>query len=819
MHILERSPRLHMRIFSRLLLLFVLGLQIPSACLAQPAADPLTAQNVLNAIQRGRNYLISRQQPDGSWGSEMQATYKIGVTSLCVLSLIESGLTADDPAVARGLTWLRNVKEPNPRLTYEISLMIMALTAAKEGVKDNLRLFALAQRLEQGQVKGGPEPGGWDYTCTGGGGAGQPDRSNTQYAILGLREAAYAGIPVNRETWQRIRKHFEDFQEADGGWAYRAGQGSTGSMTVAGIASLEIVATFLNDEKETNPDGSPICCQPPRQDDSLERAFRWMGRHFSVNANPLASNWLLYYLYGLERAGRLSGRRFFGTHDWYREGARGLLGRQSKRDGSWRGDGGMENDPIIGTPLALLFLSKGLAPVLINKLKFGPRDPDNSEQVLGDIWNRHPKDVRNLVEHISTLPKWPSLLTWQTLDFNKAVANDSLQEMMQAPILFITSDEDLSSLMSDRHIEFLRRYLIEGGFIFAARGCQSSRFEAGLESLVRRLYPDGSASLLPLPETHPVYRSEYLLDPATVALQGVDVGCRTAIIYSPDDLACLWDKRMVIDPPGRPVDLKTALLRALRIGVNVVAYVTGREPPNKLDEQQLVEDTDRQQELRGVLSIAKLRHSGDWDAAPNATKKLLKTLQDSFGVIAGSPAYKIPAGDPQLYRHTLVYLHGQRGFELSADEIRNVRKYLESGGVLFADACCGAAKFDASFRDLMQRMFPDIPLERIPIEHELFSTRIGHNLENVRRRAPQRDDGTGPLNPVERTGPAFLEGIKIGERYAVIYSKYDISCALEKQTSLSCIGYFPEDAAKIASNVVLYAVLQEVTPSDQKTTE
>ncbi|MEZ5949806.1 MAG: hypothetical protein R3C12_11430 [Planctomycetaceae bacterium] len=132
------------------------------------------------------NYLISRQQPDGSWGSEMQATYKIGVTSLCVLSLIESGLTADDPAVARfdlaaerqGTESTTDLKSPDDH---------GGATAAKEGVKDNLRLFALAQRLEQGQVKGGPEPGGWDYTCTGGGGAGQPDRSNTQYAILGLR--------------------------------------------------------------------------------------------------------------------------------------------------------------------------------------------------------------------------------------------------------------------------------------------------------------------------------------------------------------------------------------------------------------------------------------------------------------------------------------------------------------------------------------------------------------------------------------------------------------------------------------------------------
>lgn len=803
------------------LLLVLWGMCCGSECLAQadnPAeqnrGDELTAQRVLNAIQRGRTYLISRQQPDGSWGSETLVTYKTGITSLCVLSLLESGLTAEDPAVARGLTWLRAIKEPNPRFTYEISLMIMALAAAKEGVKDNVRIFTLAQRLEAGMIQGGREPGGWDYTCDGRGGLGQPDRSNTQYAILGLRDAAYAGVPVSRETWRKIRTHWETFQEPDGGWAYRKGTGlaSTGSMTVAGIASLAIADVFLSDEKEVHPDGSPICCQPPRENEALDRAHRWMARNFSVNTNPGGASWLLYYLYGLERAGRLSGRRFFGTHDWYREGARTLLARQSRRDGSWKGEGGMEGDPVIGTPLALLFLSKGLSPVLVNKMKIGPRTRDNPEQVEGDLWNKHPKDVRNLVEHISTLPKWPNLLTWQSLDFDKAVANNNIQELMQAPILFVSTDEDLNQLMSDDHVEMLRRYLVEGGFIFAARACESQRFEDGLNALVRRLYPDGEAPLLPLSETHPVYRSEYLLDPASVPLQGVDVGCRTAIIYSPDDLGCLWDKRMIQDPPNRPVELKTAILRALRIGVNVVAYVTGREPPNKLDEQQLLADTDSQEMLRGVLSIAKLRHSGDWDAAPNAVKKLLKALQDGFGVVAGSQQLKIPAGDPKIYRHTLVYMHGQRAFELSAEEIRNVRRYLENGGVLFADACCGTPKFDASFRDLMQRMFPDIPLERIPVDHELFSSAIGHNLENVKRRVPLRDDGQGPLNPVERTGPPFLEGIRIGDRYAVVYSKYDISCALEKQTSLSCIGYLPEDAAKIAMNVVLYAVLQEVSP-------
>lgn len=793
-------------------LVAVLAGQRNIAAVACAADDQLTAQKVLRAIKRGRNYLISKQQPDGSWGGKFESSYPTGVTSLCLLALMNAGMTPDDPAIARGLKWLRAVKEPAPKMTYEISLMIMALTTAKEGAKDKLRVFNLAQKLEKNQVKAGENAGGWGYGISIGG----VDRSNTQFAILGLRDAAYYGIHVDRKVWQRAREYWLSQQSADGGWGYNKQQvnSSTGSMTVAGIASLTITSAFLHDQEETDAEGNPICCQPPESDEAMERAVQWLARNFSVHANPHGGTWWLYYLYGLERAGRLSGRRFFGTHDWYREGTRIILNRQSKRDGSWKGEGGFESDESVGTPLALLFLSKGLAPVLINKMKLGPRDPDNKELVIGELWNRHPKDVRNLVEHISTLPKWPKLLTWQTLDFDKAVANadNGLQEMLQAPILFVTSENDLSELMSDEHIALLRDYFTQGGFLFVSRGCKSNSFDQGMVQLVERLYPDGTTSLMPLAETHPVYRSEYLLNPETVKLFGVDVGCRTAIVYSPEDLGCLWDKRMAIDPPGRRQDLKTSIARSLRIGVNVVAYVTGREPPNKLDEQQLVDNDKDRDTLRGILSIAKLRHSGDWDAAPNAVKKLLTALEKSFGIVAGTKPNKLSASNPNLYRYTMLYMHGQRSFEISQEEIRNVRKYLENGGVLFVDACCGSPKFNASFRQLMKQMFPDIPLERIPVEHELFSQEIGHNLESVRRRSPLNDEGKGILKPVEHNGPPFLEGISIDGRFAVIYSKYDISCALEKQTSLSCIGYVPEDAAKIATNVVLYSVLQDMTP-------
>jgi hypothetical protein len=56
-----------------------------------------------------------------------------------------------------------------------------------------------------------------------------------------------------------------------------------------------------------------------------------------------------------------------------------------------------------------------------------------------------------------------------------------------------------------------------------------------------------------------------------------------------------------------------------------------------------------------------------------------------------------------------------------------------------------------------------------------------------------------------RTTPK-LEGVRIGDRWAVIFSRYDLSCALEKQNSMECAGYGREDAEKIALNVLLYSL-------------
>ena len=241
----------------------------------------------------------------------------------------------------------------------------------------------------------------------------------------------------------------------------------------------------------------------------------------------------------------------------------------------------------------------------------------------------------------------------------------------------------------------------------------------------------------------------------------------------------------------------------------MIAYATGREPPKKLDITQTPSDKAREDLIRrGVLRIAKLRHGGGWDTAPNALGNLLAALNQIEATRASTRKFNIPIND-EIGSFPIVYMHGRFEFTLPQGQRDRLKKHLSYGSMLFADACCGSKKFDRAFRDLVKQMYPDKELKRIPIDNELFSTTIGHDLRQVKRRV-NRDGGAnaGADTGIE-VGEPFLEGIEIDGRYVVIYSKYDISCALERQSTSTCEGYLQDDAFRIAHNVVMYGMLQE----------
>jgi hypothetical protein len=747
-----------------------LGLALLLAALtAGPRAfADVTSQQVERAIARGIAFLKSQRQPDGSWTGEQ------GITALATLALITAGEAPDSPEIDRSLQWLVRMETLPQHETYTLGLKAMAV--ATNPAKYSRALDAYASRLRESQIRTNHRlySGGWTYSKMPGG-FGQGDNSNAQYAILGLYAASEAGIRVDRSAFLHARRYWENAQCRDGGWAYHSGvgAGATGSMTCAGISSLIMTGSKHTDSIERMVGDRVEHCGERTYDPNLQAGLDWLALHFDVRNNILSGiQWKYYYLYGLERAGRLSGLRYFGRHDWYREGAQELVSLQDPVQGFWRGMGN-EGNPVVATSFSLLFLAKGRSPVLINKLKHGP----------GRDWNNDPEDVANLTSLVSR--DWKHLVTWQYVD----PAHASVEDLLQAPIAYISGHE--RPVFSDEAKETLRGFVDNGGLILAEACCRRAEFDQGFRALLKEVFPEPESELHPLPPEHPVWRAKHIIDADSHPLWGIERGCRTVVIYSPDDLSCSWQQMETA--PGNPrVGLGS------RVGQNIVDYATGRElPADKLAAREMGKigvDVPK----RGALQIGKIRHGGDWNIAPLAIPNLTSTLREKlkFDVVINHK--ELAAEDPNLVNFPLLYIHGRGALSFTDEQKISLRRHLSpGGGTLFADAACGSTAFDTAFRKCVAELYPDRTLEAIPPTDDFFTRQIGFNLEDCQ------------LNKAAGGAKGFptLEGVRIDGHWAIIYSKFDLGCALERHAGIDCKGYNHESALRIASNIVIYATI------------
>jgi hypothetical protein len=764
----------------------------------------ITPEQVRAAIDHGVRFLKSQQRRDGSWNEFTGQPG--GVTALCTLALLNSGVPADDEHVRRAL---RNLEQySRPTKTYATALQTMVFCRANP--KQYLAQIDVNVRwLESKQITTGPNRGAWGYP------EGSGDNSNAQFAMLALHEAELVGVVVQPGTWARAKAYWEDAQNLDGSWGYqRSGlSGSTGSMTCAGVGSLIIAAGKMRPpDAQVTDDGRILCCRRAAEDDArIQRGLHWLGRNFSVTRNPgaPADLWLLYYLYGIERIGRLSGQRFFvdpqrGAHDWYREGAEHLVRRQDNLSGFWRGTGHVERNELIGTSLALLFLSKGRRPILMTKLKHS----------LDEDWNQHRSDVDHLTRDIEA--RWKMDLTWQVTDLRAA----SVEDLLESPVLFLSGN--LSPLPTDaaqrqQLVRKLRDYLDRGGFLLAEGQCSALSFDQGFRQLMAEVFPEPEYALRLLEPQHPIWRAEAPLPPEHARpLLGIEFGCRTSVVYAPPDppgaprpsLSCLWELSRPERGKTYPRAVQEQIDAALILGANILAYATNREFRGREESFRVAVERGPADRLdRGRLYVAKIRHPGGCNAAPRALATLLETAAEKLQVRTAASAEMIDLAGDALFDYHLVFMHGRHAFRLTDAERQRLRTFLERGGMLLADSICANSAFTESFRRELAAVFPEIPREPIPADDPIWTTAYGgFDLKTVTRRDPQPAGTTGPLRATMRQVPPELEGIRLGGRWAVVFSPYDISCALEKHESLECQGYTRADAARIGLNVVLYSL-------------
>jgi hypothetical protein len=768
----------------------------PSVITADPKKEQLVDQ-VRDAIARGIQYLRDQEKGKGDWECDSISTpWPGGETSLALLALLNCGVDPDDPMIERGLRYLRTVE---PQHTYVVGLQTMVFAAAGRA-EDKERIQRNAEWLIKSRVWRDRQFVGWSYGK--GRNYGGSDNSNTQYALLGLHEANLAGATIDKEVWELIRAYYVKSQRIDmrgvgreiGGWGYAPleANGPDLTMTTAGLCGLLIAGLELNEGRETFlPNGTATNCGNYVENEPVAAALSFIGERFRVDYRRA----VYYNLYGLERAGRLTGQRFLGEHDWYREGCQYLVAAQN-REGYWIPDfkESIDGYKIVSTSFALLFLSKGRTPILISKLVHGP----------GADWNNDHNDVRNLAEFSSKELFKRQPLAWQVFDAKRGFVENNREELltvvgdlMQSPIAYFNGHRSPSFTQAEE--DLLKEYIEQGGFIFAEACCGKPDFDRGLRELLARLFPD--TPLKPLAAEHPIWHAHFLVKPGDpFGLEGIERGCKTVVIYSPQDLSCLWEANQAGTPRGQA---------AFRLGANIVAYATGMELPKpRLTPPQVVRDEAEGKKVpRGYFKVAQLRHEGDWQPAPRAMRNLMLHAQEELRLPVAIKTETVHPSQERVLDYKFLYLHGRNAFNFGADEraIENLRADLQTGGVLLADACCGKPAFDKSFREFAAKLFPDKKLEQIPENDELFSKELnGEAITSVRCRRESATSGT--TDPGYQNVAPYLEGIRLDKRWAVIYSKYDIGCALEKHQSSDCLGHDYPSALKLGTAAVLYAL-------------
>ena len=749
--------------------------------------DDLDGERVRQSIQRAVRYLLNERTADGYWREN--AAYRGGNPALVVLALLNAGVDPNSPEL-RGP--IRQLSTEVARSTYTSSLIVMALAEA-DPIKYRQQIRTHVEFLLTKQYADGGFGYGFDQNNQG-----WADSSNSQFAILALHEAQLAGIDIDRRVWQRAQNYWEAaYDQNSGSFAYRTNAGTqTGSMTCAGICSAFLIAENLNPGASIVNGNQVTCCQSPPINPLVDGGLIWLGKHFSVERNPTVpandhhAAARYYYLYSLERTGRITGRRFIGKNDWYREGTKQLLQNQDLK-GGWRGvDTLGEGDALVCTSMALLFLSKGLRPILIGKYQHGEKNH----------WDPHPQGVHLLTRFVEKA--WSRKLNWQTIEATHATPSD----LMETPVLHITGDRRLK--LSFEQIANLKKYIDNGGFLFIEAqngfGCPSAKlFDQDVRELLSVLYPDTKLDVLK--PDHAVWDSHFPLKPdQDFPLLGIQSCCRTSVIYCPGPLSGFWElHRPKQQEYSETVREKIAY--SVKLGTNILAFATGNELKDKLDRPKLENEDRLAQSIVGRrILVPKLRHRSGFDDAPMALSNLLRRVSEDRGVQFASQAEFVDADLESLLDYPMVFVHGRGKFSLTDQERQALKIHLERGGFIFGDAICGDKPFADSFREEMQKLIPDATWSSLDKSDGIYSARYGgYDIDQVQMRLP---DGPGRQNSGYVPSDPKLETLKVGDRYRVIFSPYDISCALESGTTSSCFGYSVEDAARIAANVLLYAL-------------
>ncbi len=768
------------------------------------AAPPVRSSQVISAIRRGVDYLLNNENPQNGWDQNGYGNWggappwakvsglKGGQTALVTEALIDvnqslhlRSLNLYGSKMRNALRYLISVA---PTATYCASFQANVFTLLPSKAQYRRVLYRDAQYLLRTVHRDGgytyypplrqrvfdPKAKKWGIQTAWLNVPGAWDNSNSQYGVLGMWACAHSGMEVPLRYWQRESRHWRTCQFVNGTWGYggfvgrpnRPTPGRPVQFTPAGLASLFICDEFIDAHS------TAIHAVPDR---GIIAGLHWMNHNFNSGETDV------YAMYGDERVALASGIKTFGGHDWYRDFAATLLAHQNG-DGSWGarmknltwhfgGSGNDGDNPFVGTAYALLILDRGLNPVFMNKLQYGP---SGAVHFYGQ-WNARQRDLANVTSWISRTYEVP--LNWQVVNIHTPEI-----DWLDSPILYINGYKDPK--FTKNQIAKIRAFVDAGGMVFCNCNGSSQRFERAMikygQRVVNHQY---EANKLPKDSLlyHMLPGYKFTGDPGLIAISN---GIRDVWIISPKDLGATWQRRAF------------ARHEAWNIPASIYLYATGKGYlANKLKSLNI---SGAGATVRS-LAMSQILYAGNSNPEPGAWPRMAALAAADFQTslsIATTSIAKLNARTTPL-----AHMIGTGNFTLSASQIAALRKYIAAGGMIFADSGGGHQKFTDAFDVLVQKLVPNGKFVDLPANSSIITGSVagGINTSHVVYRKFYVDSHR------KRTTPD-LQGVKVNGRWVIVFSPWDITSGLLGTKTWGINGYVSASAQALARNIICYAI-------------
>jgi hypothetical protein len=756
---------------------------VPAHTLLAATKDPeATPAQVDAAIEKAMDFLYSAQkngtweqvpQRDGLSGPDRNGGQFGGLTALCTYALLAGGASPAEPRLQKAIEFLRKVDMVG---IYAIGLRAQVWHFLPKTPENKAAIKRDYQLLVQGVHKKGPTIGMYHYLFSPH--VDTMDLSVSQYGVLGMWTTELGNVvEIPAGYWRQVEKSWMDYQAPDGGWSYvgkpTSGRPTNIAMTAAGVATL-----FITQDYNRATEG--LTCKGNIRNEHIDRGMEFITKHFGE------SLWeSKYTMYGIERVGVASGYKYFGNIDWYQRGANRLVASQGG-NGTWPGTLGQ----AVETSFGILFLARGRAPVVMNKLEYfdsveQPKAANAKASAARKentriAWNQRPRDAANVTRWIASQSERD--LNWQIVNLSR-----SAEELSDAPILYIAGNE-LPEFTAEEKTK-IKTFIENGGMIVANADCASLLFTKGVRKLGEELFP--LQEFRELPADHVMYtgeqfaRAKWRTKPSILAQSN---GVREVILLIPTaDPAKQWQ---IQSDKGKE--------ELFQLMANIFLYSVDKQGLQYKGKTHLVSANPKITATR-TIKIARLQYSGNWNPEPAGWRRLGAVMHNDKKTDLAVDSVEL--GQGKLKDYKVAHMTGTTKFRLDDAARAEIKAFVEAGGTLIIDAAGGSGEFASSAEGELRAIFPAQAAELnspLPDDNAIY-TLAGSKIAEFGYRTYARSHLAGSMKA------GRLRGMKINGRLAVFFSPEDISAGLIGKQVDGIIGYDPETATHLMENILLYS--------------